>query len=191
MKGKASGFALQIFEVAEKQGWPKWKDVPVEGGITTGLKYLVEERFDYFKHSEVVLAKLEAYYQKDEEIEEYLTDFQNLQSKAKVNKWFAKRLLLKNVREEIVEASVIQLRDLQYDELVNDLQRIGKASRICSLLDGEHKETSQELRSGYDKSCSVSGESGQIHCIHNAALEEQSPPLAEVLAKAVSAIAPR
>lgn len=121
MEGKVSGFAMQVYDLAEKQGWPRWKDMPVDRGVTLGLKSLVEERFDYFKHLEVALAKLEMYYQENEEIKEFLTNFQNLQSEARIDKCFTKRLLLKNTRVDIVEASVMQSGDLEYNELVNDL----------------------------------------------------------------------
>lgn len=120
--GKASGFALQVYEAAQKQGWLRWWDVLVEEGIITGLKILINERFDYFKHPEVALAKLEGYCQDKEEIEEYLTNFQNMQSEARIDKCFAKRLLLKNAQEDLVMGSIMQSGDLPYDKLVNDLR---------------------------------------------------------------------
>lgn len=162
MEGKAAGFALQVFEAIEEQGWSKWQNTPMEGGTIVGLKNLVDEHFSYFKCPELALAKLESYHQKEEEIEEYLTNFQNLRSEAKIDECFTKRLLLKNIRRDIVEVSVIQSRDLEYAELINDLQRIGKASRVCLLMGGEQKETPPELRGAQSDSCSVFGEPEQV-----------------------------
>lgn len=89
--------------------------------VVVGLKYLVKERFDYFKCPELALAKLEAYCQEEEKIEEYLTNFQSLKSEAKIPDEFTKRILLKNTREDLIERSIMQSGELQYEVFLKDL----------------------------------------------------------------------
>lgn len=87
-----------------------------------GLKFLIEEWFDYFKCPEEVLTKLEVYCQEDKETKSYLTNFQNLKSEAGIIGDFAKRLLLRNARDGLVKESLMQLGVLNYAKLVTDLR---------------------------------------------------------------------
>lgn len=121
MCGKAAGFILQMYEMAQNNGWLKWKTIQVGEDAIGGLKFLIKEQFDYFKCLKVVLAKLEGYCQEDEEIEEYLPNSQNLQSESKIPKEFTKRILFKNTREDLVERLIVQSEELSYEAFLKDL----------------------------------------------------------------------
>src|SRR5437660_1561637 len=125
--GKASGFAIQIYEEAKKKGWPGWESTQVEEGTVVGLKFMIEERFGQLKRPEEALIKLEGYCQGgDEDIEEYLTNFQNLKSEAGITNDFAQRILLKNARRDLVEEAILVTGEIAYEALVQELKRVGQ-----------------------------------------------------------------
>src|SRR5437660_9553694 len=121
--GKASGFAIQIYEEAKKKGWPRWESTQVDEGTVVGLKFMIEERFGQLSRPEVALALLEKYCQDEEDIEDYLTKFQNLKNEAGITSDFARRMLLRNAREELVAEAITSLGEANYIELVQELKR--------------------------------------------------------------------
>src|SRR5438445_9863156 len=98
---------------------------------------MIKDRFDRFKCSEEALAQLEEYHQNDKDTEDYLINFQNLRSEASITEDFAKRILLKNTREDLVKEALTSADKMSYKTLVRELQRLGKASQIFSLLASE------------------------------------------------------
>ena len=101
--GKMSGSAIEMYEKIKQKGWRWWGSTQVIEGTVVGLKFMIEERFDRFKCPEEALAKLEEYCQEEEDTDEYLTNFQNLKSEAEITEDFARRILLRNAREDLVE----------------------------------------------------------------------------------------
>src|SRR5437660_715600 len=105
--GRASGFAIQVYEEAQKKSWPRWKSIQMNEGTVVGLKFMIKERFGQLERPEEALAILENYHQgENEDVGEYLMNFQNLKGTAGITDDFARRILLRNAREDLVEESI-------------------------------------------------------------------------------------
>lgn len=89
LQGEASSFAIQMYEMTEKKGWPKWGSTSVNTETVVSLTFSIEEQFAHIKHLEEALARLKEYCQGEEDTDVFLTNFQNIKVKAKTTDDFA------------------------------------------------------------------------------------------------------
>lgn len=110
MLGKAEGYALSLLEQYETAGWPSWEDMTnecSEEAITeTGLKNLIDCCFTQGNQPEVMLWKLCDMKQRNKDIEDFITEFENMKLLAKISDDHAIEILQQNVCWDYMEKFV-------------------------------------------------------------------------------------
>lgn len=139
MAGDAEEYALEILGRYNEARWPKWKDETTGTGdaatTTVGLKNIVEKYFRRGDHPEMFLKQLEELKQGTKDMENFLTEFENLKILVKISNDHTKDILQQGVKWSSMERFVeLYSPSADYAGLKCNLVEIGEAKQYLKAI---------------------------------------------------------